>query len=74
MGMKTMNKQYLMMIEESNMALIKQVTMGLGIQFLEVQGMGMAGGSNNVLVTPIHPPVPPAEMPESAPESTPAVE
>jgi len=59
-----MNKQYLLMIDECALGLIKQCFMGLNIQFLEVQGMTIDGGAGNVLMTPIRPPVPPMIMPD----------
>jgi len=59
-----MAKQYLMMIEEATLPLIKQALLGLSIQFLEVQGMNVQNGVS-ILVTPILPPVNP--MPVIAP-------
>lgn len=58
-----MNKQYLLMVDESALGLIKQCFMGLNIEFLEVQGMPMQTGIGSVLMTPNRPPVPVPDMP-----------
>ena len=57
-------KQYLLMCNEQGMQVMKYLYKEQGIQFLEVQGMAMAGNNVNLMVTPILPPLPPMPIPE----------
>ncbi len=54
-----MAKQFLLMVEEHFIPLLKNLVPGLG--FLEVQGMGLGGNPTvNLMVTPLRSPVPDA--------------
>ena len=56
-------KQYLMMCNEQGKSILEFIYKDQAVQFLEVQGMTMAGNNVNIIVTPIQPPLPP--MPTS---------
>lgn len=67
-----MNRQFLMMVDEVGLAEMASL-FGTNIQFLEIQGMDIAGNQGvKILCTPIQPPVPPAAIPE--PVAEPVVE
>lgn len=68
-----MNKQYLLMVDEPTMIKMAQIFAAMGVQFLEVQGLGMAGGAGNMLMTPNRPPVPLMDLPvpQLAPQDPP---
>ncbi len=68
-------KQYLMMCNESGMQVMQFLFKEQGVQFLEIQGMAMAGNNVNILVTPILPPVTPMpQAVETLPPPPPEVE
>lgn len=58
-----MTKQYLLICDEPAMEKLRGFFGPLNVEFLEVQGMNVAQGNVNVLVTPILPPVNPMPMP-----------
>jgi len=72
-------KQYLLLCDEAGIDALKAVFRPESVQFLEVQGMGVAAGNQfNILVTPVlppvnpmpamQPPVQPVEQPQSVVE------
>lgn len=65
-----MDKQFLMLCDETGMMDLKSVFREGTIQFLEVQGLSLNTDNKlNLLVTPVLPPVPPAfaALPTGAP-------
>lgn len=67
-----MSRQFLMICDEAGMAKLESLFNKETVQFLEVQGMNVAQGNVNVLVTPILAPVnpmAPVPQPPAPPES-----